>query len=238
MMKETFLGVDVAPVTYKRVISEISRNIDSGEQSTIVAVNPEKVMEACKDEKVRELINSSTLQIPDGIGIVWASKWRGGQIRERVTGIDLMSYLLHFAEQKKLRVFLYGAEEDSVSKARDNIEKHYPDITVAGYENGFDGNEDEVVQRIQDCQADVLFVALGSPKQELWIRRHKEKLGVKVFQGVGGSFDVWAGKEKKAPKLYRNLNVEWLYRLISDPKRIKRQLALPKFAFCVLTKSR
>lgn len=236
MKKEHYLGVDVAPLTYKQVIKEISRNIDKGEQSTVIAVNPEKVMKAREDEQLRDLINGSTFQIPDGVGIVLASKMTGGAIKDRVTGIEMMGYLLHLAEQKYLRVFLYGAKEEIITEAIDSIKKHHPNIIIAGYENGYEDDEEKVVRHIQESQADVLFVALGSPKQELWIRRNKKRLPVKVFQGVGGSFDVWAGAVQWAPKIWRDLNLEWLFRLLSDPKRFKRQLALPAFAWHILKK--
>ncbi|SDJ27714.1 WecB/TagA/CpsF family glycosyltransferase [Salimicrobium halophilum] len=238
MMKENFLGVDVAPLTYKEIIKQITKNIEAGEPSTVIAVNPEKVMKAREDEQLRDLINGSTFQIPDGIGVVLASKWTGGAITERVTGIEMMGYLLHLAEQRRLRVFIYGAKEEVVTEAIANIKKNHPNITIAGYENGYEDDEEKVVQHIQEAEADMLFVALGSPKQELWIRRNKERLPVKVYQGVGGSLDVWAGAVQWAPKVWRDMNLEWLYRLLSDPKRFKRQTALPKFAWEILTKGR
>ncbi|SIS41429.1 WecB/TagA/CpsF family glycosyltransferase [Salimicrobium flavidum] len=236
MHKENFLGVDVAPLTYKQVIKQIEKNIEAGEQSTVIAVNPEKVMKAREDEELRDLINGSTFQIPDGIGIVLASRMTGGAITDRVTGIEMMGYLLHLAEQKRLRIFLYGAKEEIITEAMARIKKNHPNITIAGYENGYEDDEEKVVRHIQESNADMLFVALGSPKQELWIRRNKDRLPVKVFQGVGGSLDVWAGAVHWAPKIWRDMNLEWLYRLLSDPKRFKRQLALPKFAWLILKK--
>ncbi|MBA2175314.1 WecB/TagA/CpsF family glycosyltransferase [Halobacillus locisalis] len=234
MNKETYLGVDVAPLTYKQVIKEITQRIDQNEQSTVIAVNPEKIMKSQSDETLRGLINGSTFQIPDGVGVLLASKLKGGQIHSRVTGVEMMGYLLHLAEQKSLRVFFYGAKEEVVTKAIENIQHDYPNIIVAGYENGYEQDNNKIITHIQESEADMLFVALGSPKQELWIRDHKDQLPVKVFQGVGGSFDVYAGNVERAPEFFRNNGLEWLYRLIKEPKRFKRQLALPKFLFTIL----
>lgn len=234
MRKETYLGVDVAPLTYKQVVKEITHRIEQNEQSTVIAVNPEKIMKSQTDETLRSLINGSTFQIPDGVGVLLASKLKGGNITSRVTGVEMMGYLLHLAEQKGLRVFFYGAKEEVVSKAIETIQIEHPNLVVAGYENGYEQDNEKIVKHIQDTEADMLFVALGSPKQELWIREHKDELPVKVFQGVGGSFDVWAGNVERAPEFFRNYGMEWLYRLIKEPKRFKRQLALPKFLYAIV----
>lgn len=229
MEKEQYLGVCVATATYEEIIADIHQRMSEGKQSTIIAVNPEKMIAAEKDQRLKDLINHSTYQIPDGIGVIIASRLKKGNIRSRVTGIDMMDQLLQFAEKEGKRVFLYGAKEEVVKKAKQNIETKYPNIIVAGYSNGYVNNQEELIRQINYSNADILFVALGSPRQELWIRDNMDKLNVKVFQGVGGSFDVFAGHVKRAPLLFRKLGLEWFYRLVTDPKRFKRQLALPKF---------
>ncbi len=234
-MKESYLGIDVSALSYEGIIEDLRNRIESGKQSTIIAVNPEKVMAAQRDPQVKQLINASTYQIADGVGILLAAKLKGGQITSRVTGVDMMSALLRFASEDGLPVYFFGAKEEVVAKAIANIQETFPAIKVAGYTNGYDKDEEALVQRIQQSGAKMIFVALGSPKQELWIQRNMPKLSnVQVFQGVGGSFDVFSGTVKRAPVAFRKLGLEWLYRLIASPSRIKRQLVLPIFLLKVL----
>jgi N-acetylglucosaminyldiphosphoundecaprenol N-acetyl-beta-D-mannosaminyltransferase len=229
MKKEQYLGVDVCPLSYEEIIADVRNRIQEGKQSTIIAVNPEKCMTAEKNPQLKELINSSTYQIPDGVGILLASKLKGGRISSRVTGVDMMERLIRFAAEENHKVFLYGAKEEVVAEAKKNLEAKYPGLYIVDYENGYVKDNEALVEKINRSGAELIFVAMGSPKQEIWIRENMSKLNVKVFQGVGGSFDVFAGKVKRAPKMFRRLGLEWFYRLLKEPKRIKRQLALPKF---------
>lgn len=234
MNKEVYLGVSVSPLSYDEIIADLRVRMAGGQVSTIIAVNPEKVIAANKDAQLMTLINESTYQIPDGVGVLLASKLKGGAIHSRVTGVDMMERLVRMAAEHGDRVFFYGAKPEVVEKAAANLKETYPSLLVAGIQDGYEKDEELVVARIQEAKADILFVAMGSPKQELWIRRNKERLGVKVYQGVGGSFDVFAGHVKRAPKAFRQLGLEWFYRLASDPKRIKRQMALPRFLMRIL----
>lgn len=235
MKKEKYLGVSVIPLTYDEIIADIKLRIESGEKSTIIAVNPEKCITAEKDERVKELINEATYQIPDGVGILIASRLKGGQIRSRVTGVDMMQRLLKFATDENKKVYMYGAKEEIVLGAKNRIENKFPGIQIVGYSDGYVQVNDALLHDINQSEAEILFVALGSPRQELWIRENKDKLKtVKVFQGVGGSFDVFSGHVKRAPSFFRKLGLEWFYRLITDPKRFKRQLSLPKFLLKIM----
>ncbi|MFD2446714.1 WecB/TagA/CpsF family glycosyltransferase [Bacillus sp. CGMCC 1.16607] len=234
MKKEQYLGVNVSALTYDEILDDLRFRIKEGKQSTVIAVNPEKVITANKNPLVKELINESTYQIPDGVGVLLASKLKGGTLRERVTGIDMMERLLRFAAEENYGVFFYGAKEEVVSEAKRKLEDRFPTLNIAGYENGYMKDNDALVEKINASGANILFVALGSPKQELWIRENMPRLNVKVFQGVGGSFDVFSGKIKRAPAFYRKFGLEWLYRLMKEPKRIKRQMNLPLFLMKVL----
>ena len=234
MKKESYFGVDVSPLSYEEILADVEERMKQNKKSTIIAVNPEKVMAAEKNAQLRELINNSTYGIPDGVGILLASKLKKGSITSRVTGVDMMDRLLQFAAEKGYRVFLYGAKEEVVSVAKQKIEEKYPKINISGYENGYVQDPEIVVNKINEAKADLLFVAMGSPKQELWIREHMDQVSAKVFQGVGGSFDVFAGHVKRAPAFYRKLGLEWFYRLMKEPQRFKRQLALPKFLMRVI----
>jgi N-acetylglucosaminyldiphosphoundecaprenol N-acetyl-beta-D-mannosaminyltransferase len=234
MEKEKYLGVDVSPLDYEGIIADLRNRMEAGLQSTIIAVNPEKVMAAEKNEELRQLINSSTYQIPDGVGILLASKMKGGKISSRVTGVDMMDRLIRFAAKENHKVFLYGAKEEVVTMAKQKLEEKYPGLNISGYENGYEKDNEKIINKINASGAELIFVAMGSPKQELWIRENMGKLNVRVFQGVGGSFDVFSGKVQRAPLFFRKLGIEWLYRLLKEPKRFKRQLALPKFLLRIL----
>ncbi|KKB40963.1 WecB/TagA/CpsF family glycosyltransferase [Bacillus thermotolerans] len=230
MEKEQYLGVSVSPYTYEQILMDLKKRIAEGKQSTVIAVNPEKVITAGRDPVVKELINNSTYQIADGIGMILASKLKGGRVKERVTGVDMMGRLLQFAAEEGHSVFFYGAKEDVVRTAKEKLEAQIPGLKIAGYSNGYVKDQEALVSQIRESGAALLFVALGSPRQELWIKDNMAKLpNVKVFQGVGGSFDVYSGNVKRAPAFYRKFGLEWLYRLAKEPKRIKRQMALPKF---------
>ncbi|OES44927.1 WecB/TagA/CpsF family glycosyltransferase [Domibacillus iocasae] len=236
MKKEQYLGVSVSPLTYDQIIEDMKQRIKAGEQSTVIAVNPEKVMAARRDPLVKELINNSTYQIADGVGMIIASKLKKGELKERVTGVDMMKRILEMAASENLGVFFYGAKEETVKKAKENLEASIPNLHVAGYENGYVQDQEVLLEKIRQSGAQVIFVALGSPRQELWIRENMPKLPeVKVFQGVGGSFDVYSGNVQRAPEMYRKAGLEWLYRLMKEPKRVKRQMALPKFLAAVVT---
>ncbi|MFJ7934359.1 WecB/TagA/CpsF family glycosyltransferase [Sporosarcina sp. NPDC096371] len=235
-MKESYLGVHVSPLTYEGIVGELKTRMSQDKQSTIIAVNPEKVMTAQKDPQLLELINNSTFQIADGVGILLASKLRKGQITSRVTGVDMMARNLKFAAEDKHPIYLYGAKKEVIELAAANIQRDYPGIIIAGMTDGYEQDEDALVTRIHNSGARMLFVALGSPKQELWIRRNMDRLrNVLVFQGVGGSFDVFSGTVKRAPSVFRKTGTEWLFRLMSDPKRLKRQLNLPRFLLKILS---
>jgi N-acetylglucosaminyldiphosphoundecaprenol N-acetyl-beta-D-mannosaminyltransferase len=228
-MKETFLGIDVCTDNYEQLASKLMEDIDRNRKSFIVAINPEKIMKAQEDERLRELLNQATYQIPDGIGVILASIIKGGKIRSRVTGIDMMLRLCQEASIHGKKIFLYGAKPGVADEAKRKLEEKFPGIQIVGTMHGYEKDEKVVIDAINQSQADILFVALGSPTQEYWIVKHMHSLVPKVYQGVGGSFDVVSGRLKRAPLIFQKLGLEWLYRLIKEPWRWKRQLVLPKF---------
>ena len=173
--------------------------------------------------------------IPDGIGVVIAARLLQGVDIQRVPGIELMGSICERAAERGYRVFLFGAKEDVNAEAARVLAARYPDLEIVGRVDGYvtEAAMPALIDRINDAGADILFIALGSPRQEIWVGRHASDLGVKVCQGVGGSFDVIAGNVKRAPKLFRDLNLEWFHRLASQPQRALRQSALPKFAWQV-----
>ncbi|MDH2449923.1 WecB/TagA/CpsF family glycosyltransferase [Priestia megaterium] len=233
-MKENILGIDVCSDTYDELAVKLLQDIDKGRKSFIVAINPEKIMKAQEDRELKSLLNQATYQIPDGIGVILASKLKKGRIRERVTGIDMMLKLCKEATNNGKRIFLYGAKPGIADEAKVKLEEMFPGILIVGTLNGYEKNEEVIERTINDSGAEIVFVALGSPAQENWIIAHKEKLNPSVYQGVGGSFDVISGRLNRAPAVFQKFGLEWLYRLLKEPWRWKRQLELPRFLLRVL----
>lgn len=231
---ETILGVKVSNETYDTLSKKCLTHIEKKEQAFIVAINPEKIMLASNDEKLQQLLNQADYQIPDGIGVILASKLQKGTINERITGVDLMERLIEDAASHKKKVFFYGGKPGVAESAKKALEEEYAGLSVVGVLDGYQKDEQKVIDTINQQAPDYLFVALGSPKQEQWIVKHKKHLNVSIFQGVGGSFDVFSGNVKRAPAFFRKTGTEWLYRLLKEPKRIKRQLNLPRFLVKVM----
>ena len=230
------LGVPVDCLTMDRTV-ELAASVLAGNVAhSIVAVNPEKVMRARYDVRLRDQLRRAGVLIPDGIGVVIAARILGLGRLQRVPGSELMPRLCELAAQTGRRVFLFGAAPDVNERAAQVLQTRYRGLTVAGTQHGFlkDGDMPDLVGRINSSQADILFVALGSPKQEDWIDRYLPQLNVKICQGVGGTFDVIAGRVRRAPAAFRAVHLEWFYRLVANPRRLHRQSALPRFAFHIL----
>ena len=234
-----FLGCKVDRYDFEETIAKIEEYMQGTEAAQVVTLNPEMVMNAREDEQLRELIGTAQIITPDGISIVWATKKFGDPVRERITGVDLMERLCREAAANGWRVFLLGAAPGVAEKAALNLQRKYPGLQVAGTHDGYFKEEEspEIVRQMKDGHTDILFVGMGAPKQEFWIRRNMWMTGARVSMGVGGSFDVFSGLKKRAPEWTIRLHIEWLYRLLSEPSRIKRQIVLPKFAWLVIKES-
>lgn len=228
-MKESVLGIQVNTENYDQLIDLVFENIEKKEKSLIVAINPEKVIKAKENPALKKLLNEAEFQIPDGIGIILASKIQKGQITERVTGVDMMMRLCEESAKRQKPIFLYGGKPGIADKAAEKLSQLYPNIQIAGTQDGYEKDNEKVKQKINEAKPDILFVAMGSPKQENWINANRDQLHPTIYQGVGGSFDVLAGTVKRAPEAFQKVGMEWFYRLMKEPKRIKRQIALPLF---------
>lgn len=234
MEKENILGFKVITYKFEKLLDEIFKDYERNEQLFIVNVNPEIVVANYKNKEFKEILNKQKYQIPDGSGIVWASKKNNGKIEERITGIDLMLKLCEKSQNYTSKIFLYGAKQEVIQKAANELQAKYPRINIVGTCNGYE-KEEEAVKQIQKSKADIVFVGLGSPKQENFIINNKEKLkNIKIIMPVGGSYDVISKTKKRAPKWMIKCNIEWLYRLIQEPKRIFRQTKLIKYIFLIL----
>lgn len=230
------LGAPVDCVDMHGALIAVDAMLNSNKQNTIIAINPEKVIKTQTDSNLMSWLNNSSLVIPDGIGVVVAAKLLHHAKIERVPGSELMPAICEYSVSKGYKLFLYGASPTTIEKAVTKLQKTYPGIQIAGYQDGYLKEEAMhlLIDKINASGANILFVALGSPKQELWMDKHLNQLpNIRVCQGVGGTFDVIAGTVKRAPKFFINIHCEWLYRLLSQPKRLLRQTSLPIFAYRV-----
>lgn len=234
MNKEKILGFDVCISDKEDILNSIFSDYEKSEQNVIVNINPEIVINNYKDKEFVENLNKEKYQVPDGIGIVYASKINKGNIKNRIAGIDLLNDICEKSIKYKAKIFLYGAKPEIADKAKQELEKKYSGINIVGVCNGYT-SEEFAVQEIHKHKPDILFIGIGSPKQEMFILKNKQKLdSVKIFMPVGGSFDVLSNTLKRAPNWMIKMNLEWLYRLLKQPQRIFRQSKLIKFVFCVI----
>lgn len=231
-------GIPIDMVDRKSALDIFKELINRDGTDMIVTPNSEIIMNAVKDKELFELISTASLVIPDGIGLVYASRIMGRPLKERVTGVDLLNDILTYLEETGKGVFLFGGKPgiaDMLSVAElagENMKIRHPNLKILGTQHGYFTGKDEadIVNSINDSGAEFLCVALGSPKQEKFIASHKnEFMNIKAAIGVGGSLDVWAGTAKRAPRFYRDHGLEWLYRLIKEPWRYKRMARLPVF---------
>ncbi|PLR78260.1 glycosyltransferase [Bacillus sp. V3-13] len=231
------LGTNFINTTLKDFTKVITQRIIENKKTFIVTANPEIVMHAEANSDYQMVLDQADFITADGIGIVKAAALLNRPLPERVAGFDLMIELLKVANNKNLRVYLLGAEETVLLKAVDHIHTNYPNVIIVGHHHGFfDWDDPSLAENMKQLNADLIFVALGFPKQENWIYQNINKFDKGIFMGVGGSFDVLSGNVKRAPLVWRKLNIEWLYRLLKQPSRWKRMLVLPKFIIKVLEK--
>ncbi|MCB0457959.1 MAG: WecB/TagA/CpsF family glycosyltransferase [Flavobacteriaceae bacterium] len=222
------LGTYIENISQKEVIERIETAINESRQVHLEGVNAGKLVDMETDTSLRESVHCSNLITADGQSVVWASKFLGKPLKERVAGIDLMIKLVEIAAEKGYKVYLFGAKEEVVKKVVEGYTEKYGPSLIAGYRNGYFKPEDEVqiAKNIAQSKANMLFVAITSPIKENFLKTHKEILkDVNLIMGVGGSFDVIAGVTKRAPLWMQKIGMEWFYRLIQEPKRMwKRYL--------------
>lgn len=228
-MKETVLGIQVNTESYDELLPKVFERIETKQKSLIVAINPEKIITAKQNPDLKKLLNEAEFQIPDGIGVILASKIQKGNITSRVTGVDMMMRLCEESAKRQKPIFLYGGKPGVADKAAEKLKELYPNILIAGTQDGYEKDNQKVVDKINAAKPDLLFVAMGSPKQENWINANRDALHPTIYQGVGGSFDVLAGNVQRAPEAFQKVGMEWFYRLMKEPHRIKRQIKLPLF---------
>lgn len=230
------LGVRVDDVTFAETLAWIDQFVADRKPHQIATLNPEFIVMAQKDVEFREILNASDLSIPDGIGLLWASRVLGQPLRERVTGSDLVPLLAERAAQRGYRLFFLGAAPGVAARAADILCERFPGLQITGTFAGSPSLADEVKigQLVQAAQPDILCVAYGAPAQDKWIARNLNRPGVPVAIGIGGALDFIAGTTRRAPHWVQRLGLEWLHRLAHEPWRWKRQLRIPFFMWLVI----
>lgn len=247
------LGVRVHCVDFEQTLEQLAQWIDGGalqEERTgrteqplsqskirqVCTVNPEFIMQARRDPTFADVLRQADLCVPDGIGVLWAARRQGVHLRERVTGSDGIYRICQRAAERGWRIYLLGAAEGVAEAAADRLMTLYPGLQIVGAYSGSPRAEawPEIYRRLQRAQPDILFVAYGHPHQDLWIAQHRQELPANVALGVGGAFDFVAGVTLRAPRRLQQWGLEWLYRLMQQPWRWRRMMALPLFSLLVL----
>lgn len=235
-MLAKILGINVTGFTMRETISFLLDKIKLKQQMFIITANAEIIMLAQDDLEFRKIITEQAdLVLPDGAGVVLAARHLGYQIPERVAGCDLVQNLLSEAAKIGLRVYFFGAAPTIAEQASTFAKKNNSGLEIAGVRDGFfqESEIPQIIQEINNSNADMLFLALGVPKQEKFISKYRSQLNATLLMGVGGTFDVMAGNVKRAPVFMQKNNLEWFYRLLMQPSRFLRMLAIPKFVFKV-----
>jgi len=235
-LKETkVLGVKINKVNMEESVDTIFKFFEEPGLHIVHTTNPEFILTAQDDKEYKEILNGAALAVPDGIGVVLASKFKKVKLKDRVSGCDLAQILMDKMQGTDYSVYIIGCKQERLDKALANLKDRFPNLKIAGSHNGYFGDDDDedIIKDINDSGATLLLVGLGGiPKQEKWVWKYKDRLNVKVTIGVGGTIDVISGDVKRAPVIYQKLCLEWLYRTLSEPKkRIPRVYRLPYFVW-------
>ena len=244
MEKVRIFGVEIQNTRLEDVVLKLEEYLKGESLRTIYTPNTEIVMAAKEDHELRDLINKGDIVIPDGIGLIYGSRIKKKPLKERVTGFDTSMKLLDIANKNSYSIYLLGGKDGIAKGAAERINRDYPNIKVSGFHHGFfkgshlglqdQPEEERIIEEINNTNPDIIFVGFGFPKQELWIDSNKDRIRGRVIIGKGGIMDILAGNAKRAPEIFIKLGLEWFYRLMQNPSRIKRQMALPMFLINVI----
>ncbi len=227
------MGCIVDNLSMEETLQTVEQFIASGKPHQHVVVNVDKLVKASKDPELRRIINGCALINVDGMPVVWASRLLRKPLKERVAGVDLFEALMRRASEKGWRVYLLGAREQVVSGVKSIYERKYPGLVVVGYRNGYWNADEEaaVVQEIEAARADLLFVAISSPKKEAFLGKYQAQMKIPFAMGVGGTFDVAVGAIKRAPIWMQKSGLEWFFRFLQEPRRMFKRYFIEDIAF-------
>lgn len=238
MNKINFLGVQMDAITMKETLDVCQKFIESGKPHQHVVVNTAKVVDMQKNKELFDDVTGADLINIDGMGVVWGARLFGRKVPERVAGIDLFDNLLSLSEKKGYKVYFFGATQEVLENLVKNMKEKYPKLKIVGYRNGYYDEKEQlaIAKEIKKSKAQLLFVGMSSPKKERFIKGQLKNTGVSFAMGVGGSFDVFAGKTKRAPKWMQKSGLEWFYRFLQEPRRLfKRYFSTnTKFAWLLI----
>lgn len=234
MNRINILGVPFDDVSMVDAVETAIKWIEQRKGCYVVTPNPEIVMMARENDELKETIENAAYVLPDGIGIIYGAKILGNPLKERVPGIDFASGVMEKLANRNGSVYLLGAKPGVAEKAGENLQRFFPGLIIAGAHDGYFQDDALIVEDINRLKPDLLLVCLGFPKQEFWMRDHANSLDVGLMAGLGGSLDVFAGVVQRAPVMWQRLGLEWLYRLLKEPSRLRRMMKLPQFLVCVI----
>lgn len=226
-MKTDVLGVGISDLTLDEAIAAGAELMEKDGFHYVVTPNPEFILSAKKNEEFRAVLNGADLALADGIGVIYAAKILGRPLKGRATGVDFAQGLMARMSHTGQSLFLLGAKPGVAEQAAENLRRSHPGLLICGVHDGYFKEDEPVVEAIEAAKADVVFVCLGAPKQELWMAKNGPRTGAKLAVGLGGCLDVFAGNVQRAPEAWQKAGMEWLYRLIKEPSRIGRMAKLP-----------
>jgi len=232
--KVNLFGVPVDALTMSETVERIRALVREGRPRQHVVLNAAKVVELRRNPELAKVITACDVVNADGAAVVWASCFLGRKLPERVTGIDLMERLLAAAARDRHSVYFLGARPEVVKRVAEVAQARHPRLGVAGYQDGYWKDDHQVIQAVRQAGPQYLFLAIPSPRKELWLNRHLDKLGVPFVMGVGGSFDILAGATRRAPSLLRRTGLEWTWRLAQEPRRMWKRYLVGNTQFIAL----
>lgn len=229
-------GVCIDALTMPQVVHRVSESLRTGGRLSIAIVNVAKLVNMRRDPRLRASVESGDLVLADGAPVVWLSRWTGQPLPERVAGVDLMFELFKLADERRLRVYLLGAKADTLNRVVEIAQRDYPNMVVSGFRDGYfsDEQEEGVALAIRDARPDILLVAMSSPKKEVFMKRWEDVMGARICHGVGGSFDVMAGLTRRAPRWMQRCGLEWLFRVLQEPRRMWKRYLVTNTVFMIL----
>lgn len=233
-LKIDVMGVGFDNLTKTEFIDRAKMMLATREKGYVVTPNAEIVYEAVQDASFRDLLNGAAMVLPDGAGVVLGAKILGTPLKEKVAGIEFGEEICKLLAETGGKLYLLGSKPGIADQAGQKLKTKYPGLTVCGTADGYFKDEAAVVTKINEAAPDVVFVCLGAPKQEKFIRNHLDEMNATLYLGLGGSLDGYAGVAQRAPRWMINLSLEWLYRLMKEPKRLGRMMRLPKFVLICL----